>query len=409
MIPEFAARDHRAYRAPRRDAGLRHPDRERQVPVAATSSSTTASSSPSTTTSSTRAASWTSGCARRGCSSTARAPAPTSRALRGESEPLSGGGRVERPDELPQDRRPRRRRHQVGGTTRRAAKMVFLDLDHPDIEKFVNWKVDRGAEGRRAGHRLAARRAAPQRDHRRLPRPTADGERHGRQRFDPRQNRALRKAIARRPRRAGPRELHPPRASSSRKQGFTQHRVRRATTPTGTPRPTPPSPARTPTTRCASPTTSSRRSIDDGDWDLHRAAPTARSRRTVRARELWDRDRLRRVVAAPIPGLQFDTTINEWHTCPADGRINATQSRAREYMFLDDTACNLASLNLMKFLDAETARVRHRGLPPRRAGSGPSCSRSRVLMAQFPSRADRRSSATSSARSASATPTSARC
>ena len=53
------------------------------------------------------------------------------------------------------------------------------------------------------------------------------------------------------------------------------------------------------------------------------------------------------------PGVQFDDTINEWHTCPEDGRINASNP-CSEYMFLDDTACNLASLNLVKFLDPVT-------------------------------------------------------
>ena len=75
------------------------------------------------------------------------------------------------------------------------------------------------------------------------------------------------------------------------------------------------------------------------------------------------------------PGLQFDDTINEWHTCPDDGRINASNP-CSEYMFLDDTACNLASLNLVKFLArgrlASTSRAT--GTP---SGCGPSCSRSR--------------------------------
>ena len=59
----------------------------------------------------------------------------------------------------------------------------------------------------------------------------------------------------------------------------------------------------------------------------------------------------------PIPGLQYDSTINEWHTCPESGRINASNP-CSEYMFLDDTACNLASLNLMKFA-GETRVVGH--------------------------------------------------
>src|SRR5213079_988724 len=72
-------------------------------------------------------------------------------------------------------------------------------------------------------------------------------------------------------------------------------------------------------------------------------------RKTLRARDLWDQITYAAWSCAD-PGVQFDTTINEWHTCPADGRINASNP-CSEYMFLDDTACNLASLNLLKFYD----------------------------------------------------------
>ena len=109
--------------------------------------------------------------------------------------------------------------------------------------------------------------------------------------------------------------------------------------------------------------------------------------RRVTARELWDQIAYAAWACAD-PGVQFDTTINEWHTCPADGRINASNP-CSEYMFLDDTACNLASLNLVDVLRRRRRAVRHRGLPPRRSASGRWCSRSRVLMAQFPSQDDR--------------------
>ena len=72
----------------------------------------------------------------------------------------------------------------------------------------------------------------------------------------------------------------------------------------------------------------------------------------VRARDLWEKINLSSWKSAD-PGLQFDTTINEWHTCPESGRINASNP-CSEYMFLDDTACNLASLNLLKFYDEES-------------------------------------------------------
>ncbi|NBQ53379.1 MAG: vitamin B12-dependent ribonucleotide reductase, partial [Proteobacteria bacterium] len=84
------------------------------------------------------------------------------------------------------------------------------------------------------------------------------------------------------------------------------------------------------------------------EWAL-KSRMTGETMRKVKASELWDKI----VYAAwscADPGVQFDTTINEWHTCPQDGRINASNP-CSEYMFLDDTACNLASLNLLTFYD----------------------------------------------------------
>src|SRR5262249_59272134 len=86
----------------------------------------------------------------------------------------------------------------------------------------------------------------------------------------------------------------------------------------------------------------------DGPWHLTRRTDGAIAK-AVSARELWDRIGYAAWASAD-PGLQFDTTINEWHTCPESGRINASNPSS-EYMFLDDTACNLASLNLMTFKD----------------------------------------------------------
>ncbi len=93
-----------------------------------------------------------------------------------------------------------------------------------------------------------------------------------------------------------------------------------------------------------------RAALEDCDWPL-RAVTTGQVLETVRARDL-----LRRIAQAAWecgdPGMQFDTTINRWHTCPNSGRINASNP-CSEYMHLDDSACNLASLNLMKFVDDE--------------------------------------------------------
>src|SRR5690606_11284315 len=92
----------------------------------------------------------------------------------------------------------------------------------------------------------------------------------------------------------------------------------------------------------------------DGVWELRRRTDRAVSKK-VRARELW------KLICEAAwecadPGVQFDTTINDWHTCPASGRINASNP-CSEYMFLDDTACNLASINLVKFFDKERQKL----------------------------------------------------
>src|SRR5690606_12497542 len=84
----------------------------------------------------------------------------------------------------------------------------------------------------------------------------------------------------------------------------------------------------------------------DGDWQLLGRLDKA-VLKTVKARKLWN-DIGRAAWDCADPGVQYDDLINEWHTCPADGRINASNP-CSEYMFLDDTACNLASLNLVTF------------------------------------------------------------
>ncbi len=89
---------------------------------------------------------------------------------------------------------------------------------------------------------------------------------------------------------------------------------------------------------------------DDRDWKL-KAVLTGEAIETIRARDLM-KDIALAAWECADPGMQYDTTINEWHTCPATGRINASNP-CSEYMHLDNSACNLASLNLMKFLDAD--------------------------------------------------------
>src|SRR6185312_15137923 len=89
--------------------------------------------------------------------------------------------------------------------------------------------------------------------------------------------------------------------------------------------------------------------LEDGDWQLTWRG-NGKIAKTVKARELWDKISYAAWACAD-PGIQFHTSINDWHTCPAGGEIRASNP-CSEYMFLDDSACNLASLNLMQFRKA---------------------------------------------------------
>ena len=90
----------------------------------------------------------------------------------------------------------------------------------------------------------------------------------------------------------------------------------------------------------------------DGDWDLTWRTKPGKIAKTLKARELWEKIGYAAWACAD-PGLQFHTTVNDWHTCPASGPIRGSNP-CSEYMFLDDTACNLASLNLLTFRDEKT-------------------------------------------------------
>ena len=164
-----------------------------------------------------------------------------------------------------------------GGTTRRAAKMVILDLDHPDIEDFIEWKA---IEEDKARALIAAGYPSD-----------FNGEAY---------------------------------ATVSGQNSNNSVKV---------------------------PTDFLKAIEEDGDWDLI-ARTDGSVMKTVKARDLWNKiaDAAWRCAD---PGVQYDTTINEWHTSPVGGRIRASNP-CSEYLFLDNTACNLASLNLVKFYDDET-------------------------------------------------------
>lgn len=227
--------------------------------------------------------------------------------IRGEGEKLSGGGTSSGLMSFLKIGDRAAGAIKSGGTTRRAAKMVCLDLDHPEIVEFVNWKVQ---EEDKVAALIAGGYAS---DYEGEAYKTVSGQNS---------NNSVRI----------PNEFF--------------------------------------------------RTLDNnGDWAL-KARSTGETMRTIKAKELWDHINYAAWRCAD-PGTQYDTTINEWHTCPEGGPIRASNP-CSEYMFLDNTACNLASVNLRRFFDESTNTI---DIP----GFEHTCRlwtvvlEISVLMAQFPS------------------------
>ncbi|MFA4983109.1 MAG: vitamin B12-dependent ribonucleotide reductase [Candidatus Micrarchaeia archaeon] len=226
-----------------------------------------------------------------------------------------------------------------GGTTRRAAKMVILDIDHPDIEEFVNWKM-------REEQKVAALVAGSKSCAKYLNRVLKAAKE---EQTTDLKNERVKLAVVQAMSKNVPLS-YVFRALSLAKQGkdrmdfpsFDAHYESEAyATVSGQ--------NGNNTVRVSNKFLWSVE--NDAEWALV-ARTDGHVMRKIRAKELWDKVAFAAWSCAD-PGLQFDDTINEWHTCPVDGRINASNP-CSEYMFLDDTACNLASLNLMKFLDEST-------------------------------------------------------
>ncbi|MCK6458274.1 MAG: vitamin B12-dependent ribonucleotide reductase [Planctomycetes bacterium] len=238
-------------------------------------------------------------------------------ALRGENEPLSGGGKSSGLMSFLKIGDRAAGAIKSGGTTRRAAKMVICDIDHPDIELFINWKVheEQKVLSLVAGSRLAERHLNA------VLRSCAESEGvQGEDRFHPARNPALAKAIAD-ARGAEIAENYIRRVLQLARQGFTEIEF-----PT----------YNTNWTSEAYLTVSGQNSNNsvrvpnsfleaverDDSWQLVRRTDN-RVAKTLPAREVWEQI-AEAAWACADPGLQFDTTINEWHTCPADGRIRAS-------------------------------------------------------------------------------------
>lgn len=228
--------------------------------------------------------------------------------LRGDNEKLAGGGYSSGLMSFLKIGDRAAGAIKSGGTTRRAAKMVCLDLDHPEIENFVNWKVE---EEKKVAALIAAGYSS---DYEGEAYRTVSGQNS---------NNSVRIP-----------------------NGFF-------------------------------------RSLKNGsNWDLT-SRITGKAIKSISSQKLWD-DIAFAAWACADPGVQFDSTINEWHTCPEGGRINASNP-CSEYMFLDNTACNLASINLAHFFDEKTRTFDVKGFEH-------ACRiwtivlEISVLMAQFPSK-----------------------
>jgi len=264
--------------------------------------------------------------------------------LRGEGESLSGGGKSSGLMSFLKIGDRAAGAIKSGGTTRRAAKMVTVDIDHPDIEDFIAWKMleEQKVAALVAGSRLANRHLNA------VMRACMDSDTVGDAAFDPRQNPKLRREIL------AAREAELPENYIQRVIQFARQGYRHIEFPafdTDWQSEAYISVSGQNANNSVRVTDEFLRAVEaDRQWSLT-ARTTGKVTRTVGARDLWDRVAEAAWHSAD-PGVQYDTTINDWHTCPASGRINASNP-CSEYMFLDDTACNLASLNLMRFRQAD--------------------------------------------------------
>ena len=266
--------------------------------------------------------------------------------LRGEGERLSGGGQSSGLMSFLKIGDRAAGAIKSGGTTRRAAKMVTVDIDHPDIEDFIAWKMleEQKVAALIAGSRLANRHLNA------VMRACLETEVEGEAAFDPRQNPKLRREIM------AARQAELPENYIQRVVQFARQGYRHIEFPafdTDWQSEAYISVSGQNANNSVRITDDFLRAVEaDREWSLT-ARTTGKTVKTVSARDLWDRIAEAAWHSAD-PGVQYDTTINDWHTCPESGRINASNP-CSEYMFLDDTACNLASLNLMRFRQADGA------------------------------------------------------
>ena len=265
--------------------------------------------------------------------------------LRGEGERLSGGGRSSGLMSFLKIGDRAAGAIKSGGTTRRAAKMVVVDADHPDIETYIDWKV-------KEEQKVAALVTGSKLNQRHLKavlKACVNCEGSGDDCFDPEKNPALRREI-KLARRAMVADGMIKRVIQFAKQGYkeidfpiydTDWDSEAYLTVSGQN-----------SNNSVSLKDDFLRAVEtDGDWNLI-GRTNKKITKTLKARDLWEKIG-HAAWASADPGLHFNTTMNDWHTCKASGEIRASNP-CSEYMFLDDTACNLASANLITFYNTTT-------------------------------------------------------
>ena len=274
--------------------------------------------------------------------------------IRGAGEPLSGGGSSSGLLSFLKIGDRAAGAIKSGGTTRRAAKMVTLDLDHPDIEEYIDWK---SSEEEKVSALVIGSNILQKNANSLMDAIWKFGDDEGR--FDQEVNPGLRRAMVRAIREHVP-QPHIQRILDLAKQGWkgvdfeildTNWQGEAYLTVSG----------QNSNNSVRVPNQFMDSVKQGGDWNLYWRTELERSEaedrepepcKTMDAGGLWDKVAYTAWACAD-PGVQFDTTINEWHTCPEGGKINGSNP-CSEYMFLDDTACNLASINLLHYYDLDT-------------------------------------------------------
>ncbi|MCU4179902.1 vitamin B12-dependent ribonucleotide reductase [Bosea sp. BH3] len=265
-------------------------------------------------------------------------------ALRGEGEKLAGGGRSSGLMSFLKIGDRAAGAIKSGGTTRRAAKMVVVDADHPDIETYIDWKVK---EEQKVAALVTGSKTV-KKHMKAVLKACVNCEGDGDSCFDPEQNPALKREI-KLARRALVPDNYIKRVIQFAKQGYKD--ISFDTYDTDWDSDAYLTVSGQNSNNSVSLKDDFLRAVEtDGDWNLT-ARTTGKTIKTLKARDLWEKIGYAAWASAD-PGLHFNSTMNDWHTCPASGRIRASNP-CSEYMFLDDTACNLASANLLQFYDTE--------------------------------------------------------